>query len=426
MRKVDRFEKTIDTLEYTYQRIVDNLPVGVVGVDNEKNVVLWNNLMEEMFNIKEIDILDKSIVNIFLTDPNKRTISEFIEKLKKDSSVQEVEEFHYKDSDGNNKVFLVLGYVLREDTARVGGSILVFRDITENFNFEEKLRFAQEIKEQELKSKVNIATRELQNANVELKKLNHLKSEFVSVVSHELRTPLTSIRGYASLLITERLGKLTPQQKESLSIMKEEGERLSNIINDLLDLSKLEAGKTDLHFENGDLAEQLKGVLSALEVQAHSKKIRLSISGKRKLIAQFDKEKMRQVFFNIIGNAIKYTLDSGKVTVSLKEDKTYAIIEVKDTGVGIAKKDIKRIFEPFAQAESHLKRSVPGSGLGLSISKHMIDMHHGEIKVTSKVGKGSVFALYIPKKQELEVKNEHSSKNADISNELRTNSKRKK
>jgi len=400
-KKIDKFARTIDVLEYTYQRIVDNLPIGVIGIDREKQVVLWNKLMSDMFLISEKDILEKPVLDLFRDQQNKQFIDDFIQKVITKQGLVEHEQLVLKDYLGNKKVFWVLGYPLKGDGFGINGTILVFRDITKNYVLKDRLRKAQEIKEKELSKKVFLATRELQIANTELKKLNNLKSEFVSVVSHELRTPLTSIRGYAALLLTKRLGELKPKQEECLGIINSEGERLSNLINDLLDLSRLEAGKTSLHIEKSDLVQLTKDVISSLSVQAKQKNISLKVSGKRKLISDFDKEKIKQVLFNLIGNSLKFTPENGYINVKITETKTDNVITVMDNGIGISQKDLKKLFEPFSQAESHLNRSVPGSGLGLTISKHIIELHKGEIKVESKLKKGSSFSISIPKSDEV-------------------------
>ncbi|MFT4326061.1 MAG: sensor histidine kinase, partial [Candidatus Woesearchaeota archaeon] len=400
LRKISTFAETIDVLEYTYQRIVDNLPLGVVGIDTNNRVALWNDLMENMFGIKETEILQKFITDIFVTEENKANISEFIDSIHSKKDIQEVEELQYTARDGTQKVFLVLGYQLRDEHRRINGTILVFRDITENFKFEEKLKRAREIKERELTQKVKAATQELQSANVELQKLNSLKSEFVSLVSHKLRTPLTSIRGYASLLLTNKLGDLSEKQYDSIKVIKEEGERLSALINDLLDLSRLEAGKTSLHLQKVNVSELVNSVVTSVEVQAKPKNIELQIRGRKKLEVNVDKDKISQVLYNIIGNAIKFTPENGHIQVKIEEKKSVAILSVKDDGIGISKKDQQTLFEPFAQVESHLKRSSPGSGLGLTISKHIVELHQGEIKIDSKLKKGSTFSIILPKNLE--------------------------
>jgi PAS domain S-box-containing protein len=397
--KVRHFSKTIDVLENTYQRIVDNLPVGVVGIENSEDnkILLWNDLMEEMTELDSASIIEKPIHEVFGTKENQQLISKLVAKTMLSKEIEEISCLNYKTKSGKKKNFLILCYLLRDYESGFDGSILVFKDITENIELEDQLRRSQEMREDDLKTKIQAATKELKDANVELKQLNSMKSEFVSVVSHELRTPLTSIRGYASLLISERLGKLTEQQKNSIDVIAKEGERLSDLINDLLDLSKLQAGKINIKLENKNIYETVKDSLNSLMIQAEIKHIDLKLTGLDKLFIYHDPEKMKRVLYNIVGNAIKFTPEKGKVTVKIKETNDYGEIDVVDTGVGIPQEQLETIFQPFSQVETSLKRQSSGTGLGLTISQHIMELHHGIIEVKSQIDKGSTFKIKIPK-----------------------------
>jgi PAS domain S-box-containing protein len=397
VKQVDRFTKTITLLEHTYQEIVDNLPVGVVVTDSKQNIVLWNSLMSSMFEKKEIDVSGKPISSIFKNKQNHKLVLDLIEKAQSHNQICDIELFRTSDGVRDKKVFLVICYPLQDSSIDFGGTLLVFRDITERVEFEAKLKKAQELKEKELQKKIASATKELVDANIQLKNLNALKTEFVSVVSHELRTPLTSIRGYVSLLLTEKLGALKHDQKQSLKVVKIESERLSHLINDLLDLSRLESGKTVLNFQKKSLDSSLAEVVASLKIKAKSKKIKLTKKILAKPVFFFDSEKIKQVLYNIAGNAIKFTSEGGSVKISIDEDKNYAYISIADTGIGIPKDKINKLFEPFFQIEGHLKRSSPGTGLGLTISKHIVELHHGQILVESTLKKGSTFIIKIPK-----------------------------
>lgn len=397
--KLSHFNKTIDVLENTYQKIVDNLPIGIVGIDNNDNskVILWNELMEDMFDISPEFVINQPIFNIFKTDKNKKLIDRLITRTKISKEVQEISSLSYKSYTGNNKYFLVLSYLVRDSSADFDGTVLVFKETTETALLEQKLSKAQDLREIDLRVKVDGATKELRDANFELRKLNNVKSEFVSIVSHELRTPLTSIRGYASLLLSERLGKLNEQQKTSIKVVKEEGERLSELINDLLDLSKLESGKSPLKLVKQNVLKTVNSALESLEIQAKNKNLTLKVEGLNSLQLYYDCEKIRRVLYNIIGNSIKFTSPEKKIIVKIDKNKDFGIIEVIDQGVGMSKSDLKRIFEPFVQAENHSKRTYPGTGLGLTISKHIIELHHGRIEVKSTLNKGTSFKIFIPK-----------------------------
>jgi len=398
-KKVKSYSKTIDVLENTYQKIVDNLPVGIIGIDNSKNyqILLWNEMASKIFEIEEEKKINTNFLDLFLTNKNKSILKNFIEHTIQTGKTTEIPYLKYKSRKGKKKYFLIICYQLLDPTSGFEGTILVFRDITENKNLQEKLKLSQDIKEEDMRVKIEAATKELKDANLQLKRMDDLKSEFVSIVSHELRTPLTSIRGYASLINSEKLGKLNAQQKSSMEIIEDEGVRLSNLINDILDLSKLQAGKVPLNIKKEDIVKTIKGAVRPLKIQAAQKKIEIKVQGKRNLLTYHDSEKMNRVFYNIIGNAIKFTPDNGKVNVTVRENSDFVQVSVKDTGVGIPKDQIEKIFSPFVQIELAMQRQKSGTGLGLTISQHIIELHHGFIDVESTTGEGSDFIINIPK-----------------------------
>jgi len=207
---------------------------------------------------------------------------------------------------------------------------------------------------------------------------------------------LTSIKGYAALLEDGRLGELTEQQKKGVSIINSESDRLTNLVNDILDLSKLESGKASTTFIYVDLIDCIKEC-PILNV-AKSKGITVN-----KLIPKnlpkllIDKAKVIQVFNNILSNAIKFTKTGGKITIKATEQKEHVRIDITDTGVGIPKKDIPNLFNKFYQVESHLTRNQGGTGLGLPIVKEIIGLHHGLLAVKSRIRKGTTVSFALPK-----------------------------
>lgn len=225
------------------------------------------------------------------------------------------------------------------------------------------------------------------------KELGELKDKFVSVVSHELRTPLTSISLYTSLFNSGQLGKINPKQKQALSVIKDESTRLTGLVNDILDLSKLEKkkilciGELDLH----EFIE--KGMHHTL---AEQKGIKIVNDVPKNFVLQVDPDKFKQVMINLISNAVKFT-DKGSVTVDARKDKKNIIINVKDTGKGIPPEHMDKIFDRFFQAEHYMTRKQGGTGLGLTIANEIVRMHNGEIKVESELGKGSTFSIVLPK-----------------------------
>jgi len=246
-----------------------------------------------------------------------------------------------------------------------------------------------------LKSEVEHATRELREKNLELQKMDQMKSDFVSNVSHELRTPMTSIAGYTKLLFLEKLGKMNDKQKQSLKIILEEGERLTRMINTVLDLSKLESGKVKFKLEKANIKAIAKESIDSLTMLAYEKGIKIVLKGRAEY-AKVSKDLLKQVFINLLNNAIKFTPKGGQITVSLSNSGNHIEVQVMDTGEGIPADMLPKLFDKFFQVDSSMTRQHGGTGLGLVIVKHIIDSHKGNIWVESEIGKGSRFIFTLP------------------------------
>ncbi|MEW6607041.1 MAG: ATP-binding protein [bacterium] len=243
----------------------------------------------------------------------------------------------------------------------------------------------------------NIKSERLERTNKELEELNRMKSEFVSTVSHELRTPLTTMKEFVSLILDEIPGKINKEQNEFLSIINENINRLSRLINNMLDLSRIESGRMELNRKKIDITTVAEQVIKFLHGQAREKDILIENLLPADLSTVYaDIDKISQVLTNLVDNAIKFTQKGGKVTIEGKMVNNQVQISVIDTGIGIAKENIPQIFERFQRIELPVDKQTRGSGLGLSISKAIIEMHHGKIWVESEVGKGSNFTFSLP------------------------------
>lgn len=244
-----------------------------------------------------------------------------------------------------------------------------------------------------LNRKIKEATLELEESNKKLKELDNLKSEFVSLVSHELRTPLTAIIGFAK---ANRTLDLTEKQKRKyLLIIENEGKRLAKIIEDFLDISKIESGKFVLDITDIDVPELISEIINSIKIPENIK-INVELSKNfPKLYA--DRNRLKQVIINIIGNALKYTLSGGKITICGEYTDEDIIISIKDDGPGIKKEELEKIFNKFYRGNDDVSSENEGSGLGLSISKGIIEMHKGNIWAESEFGKGSKFIFSLPR-----------------------------
>jgi signal transduction histidine kinase len=222
-----------------------------------------------------------------------------------------------------------------------------------------------------------------------------MKDDFIHSITHDLRNPMTSIRGFLKFLMDELGGPLTEQQRKMVETMDRASMRLLGMINDILDVAKLEAGKIQLNLTETDLRDTAKHVNELLQTQATKRKITLAVDAHEPFPKiQADPLLMERLFTNLIGNAIKFTPEDGKVTVELREEPGHICCAVIDTGEGIPEDYLTKIFDKFQQVAGQRKG---GTGLGLTICKYIVESHKGEIAVSSEVGKGSRFYFTIPK-----------------------------
>jgi PAS domain S-box-containing protein len=230
--------------------------------------------------------------------------------------------------------------------------------------------------------------------------VDRMKSEFVSTVSHELRTPMTSIKGYADLLLMGVAGELGAAQQRYLEVIKKNADRLQWLVNDLLDISRIETGKTQLDLQPVDVARLIAGIVNDHvrgRVQHEGKELAITSDVAPSLPRVLgDPEKVTRILTNLVDNAINYTPPGGSVAISAQTQGEFVSIAVHDTGIGIAKEDHERIFERFYRVEVDEVQAVPGTGLGLSIVQSLVAMHGGAMTLQSEVGEGSTFTFTLP------------------------------
>ena len=247
---------------------------------------------------------------------------------------------------------------------------------------------------QRLQKEIALKKDELEKTNAQLKELDRMKSDFVANVVHELRTPLTLIKGNLDNIEKGFAGEVQPKQKEIISDVFRVVNRLARLVNDLLDLSKIESGKMEFKKEAVDIVGLAGEVVKDFEKTASEKKIGIEKGfpkGEVKINA--DKDKLTQVFVNLMGNAIKFT-DKGDVTIKIIELQDEVQVEIQDTGPGMNKDQIGRIFDKFVRVVAEKKE---GTGLGLPIAKDIVELHKGRIRVETSPGKGSTFIFNLPK-----------------------------
>jgi signal transduction histidine kinase len=282
----------------------------------------------------------------------------------------------------------------------VGGKLIGVLDLQsdkEGFFTEEDLNV-----QTTLAAQISVA---VENANqyavqvktaTKLRQVDQLKSEFLASMSHELRTPLNSIIGFADVLLEGLDGELNDRMEEDVQLIRSSGDHLRGLIGDILDMSKIEAGRMDLRYEEVDMAKMVNDVVATAAPLAQEKQIFLHLDIDRALKPiQADRTRLRQVIWNILGNAIKFT-EKGSITVSVQAKENHLLCSVRDTGIGIKDEQAAVVFEQFRQIDGGLNRAAGGTGLGMPITRKLVELHGGEIWIESVYGQGSTFLFTIP------------------------------
>jgi PAS domain S-box-containing protein len=271
----------------------------------------------------------------------------------------------------------------RDTNSRLRGVFASARDITEQRRLREQLE------------QRNV---ELQVQNERVREANRLKSVFLASMSHELRTPLNSIIGFSEFLATKKGGNFTSEEREYLTDIRNSGNHLLQLINDILDLAKVESGRMDLNPEPFSPQQAIAEVYSVVKRMAEEKRLRLRSSVDPPLESvTIDPLRFKQILYNLVSNAVKFTEPEGEIDIRVKPvDDGWFLLEVADTGIGVAPKDFPRLFQEFEQLENGPGRRYQGSGLGLSLTKKLVELHGGRIEVKSEVGRGTTFEVLLP------------------------------
>ncbi|MCI4351232.1 MAG: PAS domain S-box protein, partial [Thermoplasmata archaeon] len=271
----------------------------------------------------------------------------------------------------------------RDTEGRLRGVFAAARDVTE---------------QKRLREQIEQRNRELEIQNQRVQEANRLKSEFLANMSHELRTPLNSIIGFSDFLLNEDAKGLSEPQREYLGDIYNSGHHLLQLINDVLDLAKVEAGKMELSTEPLSPLRAVAEVCSVTKPLAEQKRLRVTTSVAPELdVVYLDPLRYKQILYNLVSNAVKFTDDEGQVgiTVTSKDDRFF-LTQVSDSGIGISPADLPRLFREFEQLDAGPGRRFEGSGLGLSLTKKLVELHGGTIEVSSEVGKGTTFTVLLP------------------------------
>lgn len=308
------------------------------------------------------------------------------------SGIGQRSEYRLLAIDGNIHFIESQGSVIRDENGKVKNVVVVSRDITERKKTEEELRKYRENLEEMVKAR----TAELEIAKERAESADKLKSAFLATMSHELRTPLNSIIGFTGILMKGIAGPLNDEQLKQLGMAKGSAKHLLSLINDVLDISKIEAGQLVVSVSELNFPKMIERVILSVKPLADKKGLQLksSLSEEIKEIKS-DERRVEQVFINLVNNAIKFT-ERGRVEINCEVKNSKIISKIIDTGIGIKEEDRNKLFLPFSQIDTGLTRQHEGTGLGLSISQKLVEKLGGTITVESEIGKGSTFIVTLP------------------------------
>ncbi len=330
---------------------------GIILFGKDKKIKLINSSARRILNVSEEDVIGKSMPEI----KDAPRIKKLYDVLGKDLKwTGRLSEIVFKEP--LKRFFQVSVNPVIIEKEELIGLMIVFHDITRQ------------------------------------KEINRMKTEFVSIAAHQLRTPLSGIKWTLKMILDGDLGKISPRQAEFLEKGYESNERMITLVNDLLSVARLEEGRFVYDKEACSLEEIINEQITQLKKVAQRKEIKLIFKKSRKDLPkiEIDRKKIELVLSNIIGNAISYTPEKGKVTISVKNDKINIKVIIEDTGIGIPEDQRERIFSKFFRADNAIKSETEGSGLGLFICKNIIEAHGGRIWFESKKGKGSTFFFALP------------------------------
>ena len=341
-----------------------------------------NKQMEALSGCTRDELIGAPFKNYF-TDPDRAETG--IKLVLREKKVTNFE-LTARARDGAETVVSINAATFYDRNRKLQGVFAAARDVTE------RRRLDQVLQEKNA---------ELESARAAAENTSRAKSDFLANMSHELRTPLNAVIGFSEVLQDQMFGAINEKQQEYVNNILTSGRHLLALINDILDLSKVEAGKMELELGVFPLRESLEGSLTMLREKAHQGELELELdlAPESEVVIEADQRKFRQILFNLLSNAVKFTPAGGTVRLSAVPDGDCIEVTVRDSGIGIAAADIRKLFHPFTQLESVYTKGFEGTGLGLALTRQLVQLHSGRIWVESEVGKGSSFSFAIPLRQ---------------------------
>jgi len=379
--------------------ILENVADPILVTDDRSNIILMNKEAEQLFESDDSESWERAA----MIQANDTKFTTFISDFTISPSLARREQMKLRipETGVELPVEVVSGKILNRRGEPLA-IVSVLHDLTEQAENE---RLYEELKtfSSQLEERIQAATADLAEQNTrlqwqsrELEKANRLKSEFLASMSHELRTPINALIGYASLMLDRIYGDLTPRQEEGLNRIQGAAQHLLALINDILDLAKIEAGRMPLHLDDVTLGDIMTEISQQIEPLVKKKHLSFNVQmPSRDLVLHTDRTKVKQILLNLLSNAVKFTHHGG-IWVTVSRDEEDLRFDVRDTGIGIREGDLESIWEDFRQVDQSRTREFGGTGLGLSITRKLVDALGGHVFAESTFGKGSTFTVVLP------------------------------
>ena len=357
--------------------ILKSVGDGIFGVNLDGEITFYNPSALNMTHFEEDEVEGKplhEVLNLTLEDGSNYKQNYPLYQVFEDGQAQSKYEEVFWTKDGSALLAEYICTPIYEDE-KIVGAVVTFRDILRRKRVEEALVQAKE----------------------EAERANRAKSDFLSRMSHELRTPLNSILGFAQILEMDKVDRLTPRQKPWVSQVRKAGDHLLELINEILDLARIESGKMTVSMENVDVVPLMKEVLVLIMPMSKERKIKIvNMVSIPRLVVFGDRVRLKQVFLNLLSNAVKYNIEKGIISIYYRKTSEGKIrISIEDSGIGVSKEKIDDLFEPFARLDAD-ESEVEGTGIGLTITRRLVEQMRGNIYVKSSLDKGSCFTLELP------------------------------
>jgi len=393
-QRVNERTSEVKELQEKQRAILDSISDAVVVLDKNLNILWTNKISQDQYKStpgRKCYETFKDAKEPCLDCIARKTFADGLNKSSEEEAIIK---------DGRHINFIVSCSPIKDSQGEIISVVEIFHDITERKKDQEKLKKYQENLEELVKKRtieLEEKSKKLKSTNLKLRELDQLKSMFIASMSHELRTPLNSIIGFTGIILQGMPGEINEEQKKQLGLVKNSANHLLDLINDVIDISKIEANRVEPYIHEFDFAGLAREVQSYFAIASDKKKLKLSLEAPHTLTVKSDERRTKQILVNFVSNAIKFT-DRGEIEIKVIQKDEIVEVSVRDTGIGIKKKDMDKLFKAFGRITTK-GRIEEGTGLGLYLSKKIAHLLGGDITAESEFNKGSVFILTLPLKR---------------------------